>query len=92
MLEEIGPQVDRKQTRVLMDGGVRSGADVLIARALGADAVLIGRAYAYGLGAGGEVGVSRALELIRADIDHHMRLLGYSSIDEVGRECLHALH
>jgi len=92
MLAEIGPYVDRKQTRVLMDGGVRSGADVLIARALGADAVLIGRAYAYGLGAGGGVGVSRALELIRADISHHMRLLGYQSINEVGRECIHSLH
>ena len=63
-----------------MDGGVRRGSDVVKALCLGARAVLIGRAYAYGLAAAGQTGVARALEILRADVDRTMRLLGCSSV------------
>jgi isopentenyl diphosphate isomerase/L-lactate dehydrogenase-like FMN-dependent dehydrogenase len=66
---------------ILMDGGVRSGSDVVIARALGAKAVLVGRAYAYGLGAGGEAGVQRAFDILRKEIDDTMRQLGCAKLD-----------
>ena len=56
------------QTEVLLDGGIRRGSDVVKALCLGARAVLIGRAYAYGLGAGGDAGVTRAIEILRADL------------------------
>ncbi len=53
------------QVEVLMDGGIRRGADIVKALCLGAKAVLIGRAYAYGLGAAGQPGVARAIEILR---------------------------
>jgi L-lactate dehydrogenase (cytochrome) len=65
---------------VLMDGGIRRGSDIVKAICLGARAVLIGRAYAYGLSAAGYPGVMRALEILRADVDRTLRLLGCSSI------------
>ena len=68
------------QTEVLMDGGVRRGSDILKAVCLGARAVLIGRAYAYGLAAAGEAGVTRALEILRDDVERTLRLLGCESI------------
>ena len=58
--EAVGPDVT-----VLLDSGIRHGADVIAARALGADAVMIGRAYLYGLMAGGERGVARAIDILR---------------------------
>ncbi|MBK5257322.1 MAG: alpha-hydroxy-acid oxidizing protein [Vicinamibacteria bacterium] len=64
------------QVEVLMDGGIRSGSDVVKALCLGARAVLIGRAYAYGLAAGGEAGVTRAIDILRADIVRTLKLLG----------------
>src|SRR2546427_9045125 len=64
------------RAEVLMDGGIRRGADIIKAICLGARAVLIGRAYAYGLGAAGEAGVTRALQILRADVDRTLRLLG----------------
>ena len=57
------------RAEILMDGGVRRGSDVVKALCLGARAVLIGRAYAYGLAAAGQAGVARALESLRADVD-----------------------
>lgn len=68
---------------VLMDGGIRRGSDIVKAICLGARAVLIGRAYAYGLGAAGESGVARALEILRADVERTLRLLGCASISEL---------
>jgi isopentenyl diphosphate isomerase/L-lactate dehydrogenase-like FMN-dependent dehydrogenase len=68
------------QTQVLMDGGIRRGGDIVKAICLGARAVLIGRAYAYGLAAAGEAGVKRAIEILRADIDRTLKLLGAPSV------------
>jgi L-lactate dehydrogenase (cytochrome) len=73
---------------VLMDGGIRSGQDVLRALALGAKGVLIGRAYVYGLAAGGEKGVTQALDIIRKDLDVTMALCGLSDIRKVGAQVL----
>jgi len=70
---------------VMVDGGVRRGGDIAKAICLGARAVLIGRAYAYGLAAAGENGVSKALAILRADLERTMRLLGCSSIGELNR-------
>ena len=67
------------QTEILLDGGIRRGSDVVKALCLGAKAVLIGRSYAYGLGAAGEAGVSRAIEILRADVVRTLKLLGCSS-------------
>jgi L-lactate dehydrogenase (cytochrome) len=73
------------RAEVLMDGGVRRGSDIAKAICLGARAVLIGRAYAYGLGAAGEAGVSRAIEILRADLQRTLALLGCESIEELNR-------
>src|SRR5207245_10765527 len=72
------------QAEVLMDGGVRRGGDVVKAICLGARAVLIGRAYGYGLGAAGETGVARALEILRAGLERTLRLLGCGTPEELG--------
>lgn len=73
------------QVEVLMDGGVRRGADIVKAICMGARAVLIGRAYAYGLAAGGHPGVTRALEILRSDVERTVRLLGCPSIAALDR-------
>ena len=65
---------------VLMDGGIRRGADIVKAICLGARAVLCGRAYAYGLAAAGQAGVARALEILREDLNRTLRLLGCPAI------------
>ena len=71
---------------VIVDGGVRRGTDVLKALALGATACMIGRAYLFGLGAGGQHGVTRALDLLRAEIIRDMALLGCTSVAEISAE------
>lgn len=81
----VGPAVE-----VLLDGGVRRGSDVVRALALGADAVLIGRPYLYGLAAGGEAGVRRVIELFRAELTRTMTLLGRGAIGEIDRSCVEA--
>ena len=68
------------RTEVLLDGGIRRGSDVVKAICLGARAVLIGRAYAYGLGAAGGPGVTRAIEILTSDMVRTMRLLGAPSV------------
>ncbi len=76
---------------VLVDSGIRHGADLVVALALGADAGLIGRAYLYGLMAGGEAGVDRVLELLADQFTRTMQLLGVTSVEELrkhGRELL----
>ena len=80
-LPEIVQAVGAK-TEVLFDGGVRSGQDVLRALALGARGVMIGRAYAYGLGALGEAGVTAALEIIRKELDVTMALCGIKDVKD----------
>lgn len=65
---------------VLMDGGIRRGSDVVKALCLGARAVLIGRAYGYGLAAGGGAGVTRAIDILRADVIRTLKLLGCASV------------
>ncbi len=77
-----------QQIEVHMDGGVRSGQDVLKARALGARGVYIGRAYVYGLGAMGEAGVTRCLEIVRKELDLTMAFCGHTQIDQVGKDIL----
>jgi isopentenyl diphosphate isomerase/L-lactate dehydrogenase-like FMN-dependent dehydrogenase len=71
------------RTEVLLDGGIRRGSDIVKALCLGARAVLIGRAYAYGLGAGGGPGVARAIQILRSDLVRTLKLLGCASISEL---------
>lgn len=71
---------------VLLDSGIRRGSDVIKALALGADAVLVGRATLYGLGAGGEAGVTRALDLLQAETARVMAMLGLTNVDEITPE------
>jgi L-lactate dehydrogenase (cytochrome) len=73
------------QVEVLVDGGIRRGSDVAKALCLGARAVLIGRAYAYGLGAAGGAGVTRAVEILRADLLRTIKLLGCPSTSALDR-------
>ena len=68
------------RVEVLLDGGIRRGSDVVKALCLGARAVLVGRAYAYGLGAGGAAGVTRAIGILRADLVRTLKLLGCPSV------------
>jgi isopentenyl diphosphate isomerase/L-lactate dehydrogenase-like FMN-dependent dehydrogenase len=70
----------KDQAEVLMDGGVRRGTDIVKAVCLGARAVLCGRGYAYGLAVAGEAGVKRAIEILRADVERTLRLLGCASV------------
>lgn len=82
LLPEVRQRVGPDAT-VLIDGGVMSGADVVTAVALGADAVLIGRAYLYGLMAGGEAGVARAIELLTSQIATTMQLIGATAVSDL---------
>ena len=79
------------QLAIMLDGGIRRGSDVVKALALGADMVFIGRAATYGLAAGGEAGVRRALQLLRAEIDRVLALLGCASIDDLGPQYLRSV-
>jgi L-lactate dehydrogenase (cytochrome) len=83
VLPEIVDAVGHK-TEVYMDSGIRSGQDVLKALALGAKGTFVGRAMAFGLGAGGEAGVMRALDIIRKEMDTTMALMGERDVRNVG--------
>jgi L-lactate dehydrogenase (cytochrome) len=83
IVSEVGSQME-----VHMDGGVRSGQDVLKALALGAKGTYIGRAFLYGLGAMGEAGVSKALEIIHKELELSMAFCGRTQIDQVDTSML----
>jgi isopentenyl diphosphate isomerase/L-lactate dehydrogenase-like FMN-dependent dehydrogenase len=88
---EVLPQVldaAGKRLTVLVDSGFRRGADVVKALALGAQAVLIGRATLYGTAVGGEAGAARAIAILREEIDRVMALVGARSVTELSREFL----
>ncbi|MEX0953901.1 MAG: alpha-hydroxy acid oxidase [Rhizobiaceae bacterium] len=89
VLESIVDAVGDK-VEVHLDGGITSGQDVLRALALGGQGTYIGRSWLYGLGAGGQAGVSRALEIIRKELDLTMAFCGERDIANVGRHNLHA--
>ena len=73
---------------LMFDGGIRTGADVLRALALGARACMIGRAYIYGLGAGGQAGVAKAIDILEKELSVAMALTGVNSIKEIGPHVL----
>src|SRR5690606_20552413 len=80
ILDAVGSHIE-----VHMDGGIRSGQDVLKARALGARGVYIGRAMLYGLGAMGEEGMSKCLEIIHRELDLTMVFCGHTQIENVNQ-------
>ena len=86
IVDAVGSQIE-----VHLDGGVRSGQDVLRARALGAQAVYIGRPFLYGLGAMGQAGVTKALQLIHHELDVTMALCGHRDIEQVNREIIYSI-
>jgi L-lactate dehydrogenase (cytochrome) len=83
MLPKISDAVGG-DVEVLFDGGLRTGADMMRALALGARACMIGRAYVYGLGAEGEKGVARSIEILHKELDVTMALAGVRSVSEIG--------
>lgn len=83
IVDSVGSQVE-----IMFDGGIRSGMDVLRALALGAKSCMIGRAYAYGLGAGGQEGVAKAIDLLAKELTTTMGLCGVNSIAEVDERVL----
>jgi len=87
VLPEIADEVGT-QLEVILDGGIRSGQDVMRALALGARSCMIGRAYVHGLGAGGQPGVAKAIELIAKEFDVTMGLCGVNSVREIDRHVL----
>jgi len=86
MLPEIKKNISK--IKVFFDGGIRSGQDILKAIALGADGVLIGRSYVYGLSADGKNGVKKSLEILNKELDMTMALCGKKDINLVGRDII----
>ena len=84
MLPEIAEAVGDR-IEVLLDGGIRRGSDIVKALCLGARAVMVGRAYAYGLGAAGNAGVARAIEILRTDLIRTLKLVGCASVADLDR-------
>jgi isopentenyl diphosphate isomerase/L-lactate dehydrogenase-like FMN-dependent dehydrogenase len=89
ILPEIAANVGDR-IEVLLDGGIRRGSDIVKALCLGARAVMVGRAYAYGLGAAGGAGVTRAIEILRADLTRTLKLLGCASVAQLDRSYVDA--
>lgn len=88
MLPKIADAVGG-QVELILDSGIRRGTHVLKALALGADACMVGRSYLYGLAAGGQPGVARALQLLRSEIELDMKLMGCRQLSDVTAECLY---
>jgi L-lactate dehydrogenase (cytochrome) len=89
-IDMLGPIVDAVggTVEVFFDSGIRTGIDIMKAMAMGAKGTMVGRAYVYGLGAGGEAGVTRALEILKSELDVTMGLCGERDITKVGRHNL----
>jgi L-lactate dehydrogenase (cytochrome) len=87
MLSKIADAVG-SQIEILFDGGIRSGQDMMRALGLGAKACLVGRAYQYGLGAGGEAGVAKAIEILRTELDVTMALCGVKRVADIDRSVI----
>jgi len=83
IVDAVGSSIE-----VLFDGGIRSGQDIMRALALGAHACLSGRAFVYGLGAGGEAGVARAIEIMKNELNVSMALTGVTGIDKIDRSVI----
>jgi L-lactate dehydrogenase (cytochrome) len=83
IVDAVGSEIE-----IMFDGGIRSGQDVMRALALGARSCMIGRAYLYGLGAGAQAGVTRAIEILRNELDVTLALTGTNSIKDIGRQVL----
>ena len=83
ILEAVGDQIE-----VHLDSGIRSGQDVLKAVAMGATGTYIGRAFVYGLGAMGQAGVTRALDVIHKELDTTMALCGETNVNDLDRSNL----
>jgi L-lactate dehydrogenase (cytochrome) len=83
IVDAVGSEVE-----VMMDSGIRTGADMVRALALGARSLIIGRSYIYGLGAGGEAGVARAIEILGRELDVTMALCGVKSVRDIDRRVL----
>jgi len=81
--DAVGSQIE-----VLFDGGIRTGADIMRALALGARSCMIGRAYAWGLGAGGKAGVAKTIDILKKELDITMALCGVNRVSDVGPEVL----
>ena len=81
--DAVGAEIE-----VMFDGGIRSGQDLMRALALGARSCLIGRAYIFGLGAGGQAGVARAIEIIRNELDVTMALCGVNRVRDIDRRVI----
>lgn len=84
MVDAVGDQAE-----IIVDSGIRRGVDVLKAIALGATACMIGRSYLYGLAAGGQLGVERALQILKDELERNMALLGVTRIADVDGRLLH---
>ena len=83
MVDAVGSQIE-----VMLDSGVRTGSDMMRALALGARSCIVGRSYIYGLGAGGQAGVARAIEILGKEFDVTMALCGKRNVAEIGRDVL----
>lgn len=81
VVDAVGSQIE-----IMFDGGVRTGSDILRALALGATSCMIGRAYVWGLGAGGQDGVAKTIDILRKELDVNMALCGVKSVRDIGRD------
>jgi L-lactate dehydrogenase (cytochrome) len=83
IVDAVGAEIE-----TLFDGGIRTGKDIMRALSLGAKSCLVGRSYAWGLGAGGKAGVSRAIDVLAKELDVTMALCGYRRVTDINREAV----